>query len=103
MRAVLAFYPEILVIGEAPNGEEALQLVAEYQPDVVVMDLQLPVMDGLEATRLIKNRWPATKVIVLTMQSLRRAEALAAGADIFLLKDSEPEILWWAIRNDAMT
>jgi len=97
LRAVLAFYPEIVIIAEAQNGEEAVQLVAEQQPDVVVMDLEIPVMDGVETTRLIKVRWPATKVIVLTVQSLRRAEAIAAGADIFLLKGNGPELLQRAI------
>src|SRR4029450_11437286 len=81
LKAVLAFYPEVLVVGEAVNGEEAVQLVAEQRPHVVVMDLQIPVIDGVAATRLIKTRWPAIKVIVLTIQATRRNEAFAAGAD----------------------
>jgi DNA-binding NarL/FixJ family response regulator len=97
LKAVLAFYPEILVVGEAGNGQEAVQRVAEQQPHVVVMDLQMPGMDGVEATRLIKTRWPAIKVIVLTVQMTRRGEALAAGADTFLLKGNGPEALQNAI------
>lgn len=85
-KALLAFAPQIEVIAEASNGQEAVQLVAEKQPDVVLMDAQMPVMDGLEATRLIKDRWPQVKVIVFTMFPSRRAEALAVGADHFLLK-----------------
>ena len=97
LKAILAFYPEILVVGEAANGQEAVRLVAEQQPDVVVMDLQMPVMDGVEATRLIKRQWPAIKVIMLTVQSVRRGEAFVAGADHFLLKGNGPEALQQAI------
>jgi DNA-binding NarL/FixJ family response regulator len=97
LKALLAFYPEILVVGEAVNGEEALQLVVEHLPQVVVMDLQMPVMDGVAATRLIKTQWPAIKVIILTVQAARRSEALAAGADTFLLKGNGPEVLPQAI------
>jgi DNA-binding NarL/FixJ family response regulator len=99
LKAVLAFYPEILVVGEAVNGQEAVQLVAEQLPHVVVMDLQMPVMDGVEATHLIKSRWPAIKVIVLTVQATRRGEALAAGAATFLLKGDGLEALQQAILN----
>lgn len=97
LKAILAFYPEVLIIGAAANGREALRLVAEQAPDVVVMDLQMPVMDGVEATRLIKQQWPAIKVIVLTVQATRRAEAFVAGADYFLLKGNRPEALQQAI------
>lgn len=97
LRAILTFYPEILVVGQAVNGQEALWLIAQQQPDVVVMDLQMPVMDGVEATRQIKQHWPAIKVIVLTVQATRRAEALDAGADHFLLKGNGPEALQQAI------
>lgn len=97
LKALLAFYPEVLVVGEAVNGQEAVWLIGEHQPDVVVMDLQMPVMDGVEATRLIKGQWPAIKVIVLTVQAARRAEAFGAGADHFLLKGNGPEALQQAI------
>ena len=99
LKALLAFYPEILVVGEAVNGEEAIQSIVEQQPQVVVMDLQMPMMDGVTATRQIKTRWPAIKVIILTVQATRRSEALAAGADIFLLKGNGPEALQHAILN----
>jgi DNA-binding NarL/FixJ family response regulator len=86
LRALLATWPEIEVVGEAADGREAVRLVEECQPDVVLMDARMPVMDGLEATRLIKGRWPEVKVVVLTMYAAYRAEALAAGADAFLVK-----------------
>jgi DNA-binding NarL/FixJ family response regulator len=97
LQAILAFYPEILVVGEAVNGQEAVQLVTKQQPDVVIMDLQMPTMDGMEATRLIKGQWPTVKVIVLTIQAARRVEAFRAGADHFLLKGNGPEALQQAI------
>lgn len=97
LKAILAFYPEMVVVGEAVNGQEAVWLIGEHQPDVVVMDLQMPVLDGVEATRLIKRQWPAIKVIVLTVQAARRAEAFGAGADHFLLKGNGPEALQQAI------
>lgn len=97
LKAILAFYPEILVVGEALNGQEAVAWITKQQPDVVVMDLQMPVMDGVEATRLIKRQWPDIKVIVLTVQAARRAEAFVAGADHFLLKGNGPEALQYAI------
>ena len=89
--------PAILVVGEAVNGPAAVEQIAKQQPDVVIMDLQMPVMDGVEATRLIKRQWPAIKVIVLTVQAARRAEGLVAGADHFLLKGYGPEALQRAI------
>ncbi len=97
LKALLTFYPAILIVGEAMNGVEAVRLAAEQQPDVVIMDLQMPVMDGIEATRLIKQQWPAIKVIVLTVQAARRGEAFAAGANHFLLKGNGPEALQRAI------
>ena len=74
------------VVGEAANGQEVLTQVAQWRPEVVVMDARMPVMDGFEATRQIKELWPAVRVVMLTMHPDGRAEALAAGADAYLLK-----------------
>jgi DNA-binding NarL/FixJ family response regulator len=103
LKAILTYFPQILVVGEAVDGKEAVQLTAEQEPQVVVMDLQMPVMDGVEATRQIKLRWPAIKVIVLTVQATRGAEALAAGADFFLLKGNGPDTLLNAILGRQVT
>jgi DNA-binding NarL/FixJ family response regulator len=68
-------------------------MVAKRQPDVVLMDMQMPVMDGLEATKCIKERWPAVRVIALTMYPRYRVEAVSIGVDAFLLKGSPTEAL----------
>src|SRR5918912_2083915 len=79
LRALLATWPEVEVVGEATNGQEAVRLVEECHPAAVLMDLQMPVMDGLQATRLIKHRWPDVNVSVLTLHATERLAALEAG------------------------
>jgi DNA-binding NarL/FixJ family response regulator len=94
----------ISVVGEAGNGEAAVSVVAAHQPDVVLMDIRMPGMDGLEATRLITRRSPsAPKVVMLTTFDLDDYvyEALRAGASGFLLKDSPRHDLIAAIRAAA--
>ena len=86
LKALLATAPLVQVVGEAADGREAILLLTELQPEVVLMDASMPVMDGLEATRLVKAQWPEVRVIILTIHSALRAEALAAGADVFLVK-----------------
>jgi len=92
--------PEIQVVGEARDGEEAIRLMELHQPEVVVMDACMPGMSGVEATRLIKERWPLVKVVMLTMYSDRRQAALEAGVDIFLNKGCVAEKLFDAILNE---
>jgi DNA-binding NarL/FixJ family response regulator len=99
LRALLATHPGIEVIGEAGDGREALRLVEERRPDAVLMDAKMPTMDGLTATRLIKERWPEVRVIVLTMYGSHKAEAVAAGADAFLVKGCLPDELLGAIQK----
>jgi DNA-binding NarL/FixJ family response regulator len=88
------------VVGDAANGEEAVTLVARLHPDVVLMDIRMPVLDGIEATRRISRIAPRTAVLVLTTYDLDEYvfAALEAGASGFLLKDSVPEELIAAIR-----
>lgn len=97
LRALLATWPEADVIAEARDGGEAIEQVEKYRPHVVLMDIQMPSMDGLQATRQIKQRWPEVKVIALTMYATYRAEAMVAGADAFLLKGDPAEELWETI------
>jgi DNA-binding NarL/FixJ family response regulator len=97
LRALLAMRQEIEIVGEAADGRQAVQMVRERQPDVVLMDARMPHMDGLEATRQIKARWPEVRVVAVTMYVSRRAEAQAAGVDGFLRKGGPVEELLSAI------
>ena len=97
LRCLLALSPQIDIVGEAVDGQEVLDLVAECHPNVVLMDIEMPVMNGLEATRCIKNRWPDVRVIVLTMYAMHRADAFVSGADMFLVKGCACETLCNAI------
>ena len=103
LRALFATCPDLEVVGEAADGSEALGLVARERPDVAVMDLRLPVLDGLQATRRIKQRWPGVRVLVLTLDAEARDEALAAGADAFVAKGDPEDALLKAIRALAGT
>ena len=97
--AFLQIQPGIEVVGEAADGKEALRLVASVQPDGVLMDVRMPGMDGLEATRLIKGRWPQVKVIVLSLYAAYQDEALSQGADAFLVKGRPVKDLLDILRN----
>jgi DNA-binding NarL/FixJ family response regulator len=91
------------VVGAAADGAEAVELAAEHRPQVVLMDLLMPVLDGVEATRRIVGSDPAVHVVVLTSFSDRERilEALDAGAIGFLMKDAEPDELYRGIRAAA--
>ena len=93
----------ITVVGEAANGEAAVSVAAAHHPDVVLMDIRMPGMDGLEATRLLTRGSPAPKVVMLTTFDLDEYvyEALRAGASGFLLKDSPRADLIAAVRAAA--
>lgn len=94
--SMLRMEPDIRVVGEAADGSEAVRQVQAWKPDVVLMDLQMPRMGGIQATRRIREDFPQTRVIVLTTfdQDDMVFEAIAAGADAYLLKDaSETDIL----------
>jgi DNA-binding NarL/FixJ family response regulator len=95
--------PDIEVAGEAADGEQALAVAAATTPDVVLMDLSMPVLDGVAATRLLLAELPRTSVIALTSFSDRQrvTDVLAAGATGYLLKDSRPQDLLAAVRAAA--
>jgi two-component system NarL family response regulator len=86
LMSCLSLKAGIKVTAEAANGLEALALVRRDPPDVILMDLQMPAMDGLTATRVIKKNWPQIKIIALTMYPHYESEAWSAGADAFLVK-----------------
>lgn len=103
LRSYFATTPDIEVIGEASNGAQAITLAQELMPDVVLMDLLMPGMDGIEATRQIKAKLPSTEVIVLTSyhEDENIFPAIRAGALSYLLKDIDPDELSDAIRLAA--
>jgi DNA-binding NarL/FixJ family response regulator len=86
VRALLSTWQRGGEIHEAGNGREAVRLVEEFRPHLVLLDVRMPGMDGIEATRQIKARWPQVKVVVLSMYVENQNEALAAGADAFVGK-----------------
>jgi DNA-binding NarL/FixJ family response regulator len=102
-RVLVDVAADMEVVGEAADGAEAVALVAAHGPDVVLMDIRMPVLDGIEATRAITAASPATKVLILTTFDLDEYvyAALRAGASGFLLKDTRPEELLAGIRTIA--
>ena len=99
----LQAFDDLELVGEATNGAEAVRLCGETQPDVVLMDMRMPVMDGLEATRSIMEQWPATRIIAFTSFKERDLvyNVLQAGAIGYLMKDVSPEELAASIRMAA--
>ena len=103
LRVFLGYDPELAVVGEAADGAEAVQLARELHPDVVLMDLLLPVMDGIAATAVIRRELPETEVIALTsaLESKLVVGAVKAGAIGYLLKDTQAAELRRAIKAAA--
>jgi DNA-binding NarL/FixJ family response regulator len=91
----------VVVVGEAATGEEAIERARELTPDVVFMDVRMPGMDGIEATRRIRQAAPTTKIILITIDESRGAisDAIQAGVSGYLLKDASPDALVDAARN----
>jgi DNA-binding NarL/FixJ family response regulator len=100
LRKILDAEPEITVVGEAADGEDAIAEARRHRPDLVLMDIRMPVLDGIEATRRIVRAQPATRVMILTTFGLDEYiyEALRAGASGFMLKDAPPEEIAAAVR-----
>lgn len=100
LRALLERQPNLEVVGEGENGREAIELVASLKPDVVVMDVGMPVLNGIEATKSIVTQHPTTAVVILSMyvDESYIMRALKAGARGYLLKDSAPADLIGAIQ-----
>jgi DNA-binding NarL/FixJ family response regulator len=103
LRTLLSAQPDFLVVGEAANGQEALRLSASLHPQVALMDLRMPVLDGVAATRRLHDEQPEVRVIVLTTFDDDETvfDGLRAGAVGYLLKDTPSERLFEAIRATA--
>jgi DNA-binding NarL/FixJ family response regulator len=101
LRALLSSDPELEVVGEAEDGQEATRCVEKLKPSLVLMDLSMPRMNGMDAIREIKKRSPATKILVLTVHKTDEyiVATLQAGADGYVLKDSTNTELRMAIKN----
>ncbi|MDO5697922.1 MAG: response regulator transcription factor [Dermatophilus congolensis] len=101
LRLFVEAAPDMEVVGEAANGAVAVRQCAALAPDVVLMDMQMPVMDGIEATRIITGEFPATKVIAVTTFATAETvvPALRAGASGYIVKDTAPAELVQAIRD----
>jgi DNA-binding NarL/FixJ family response regulator len=99
-RMILDARPDIVVVGEAGDGTEAVALVSEHQPDVLLLDIRMPNMDGIEATRRIVSLGSSTSILILTTFDLDEYvhDAIRGGASGFLLKDVRPNELVDAIR-----
>jgi NarL family two-component system response regulator LiaR len=103
LKAFLATEDDIEVVGEASNGREAVEVVGKLQPDVVLMDLVMPELDGIGATTAIKQQWPHVDVIAMTsfIEDEKVFGAMRAGAGGYVLKDADPDDVVKAIRSAA--
>jgi DNA-binding NarL/FixJ family response regulator len=99
--SILSPHADIEIVGQAVDGHEAIAEVDGLHPDVVLMDSQMPEMDGIETTRCIKKHLPEIKILFLTVHTSNIEEALAAGADDYLMKDCGRGRLLKAIRELA--
>lgn len=100
LKMILSLHEEIAIVGEAGNGEELLALICDQQPDVVLMDVRMPVMDGIEALKVVKQTYPRVKVIILTTfdEDEYIFSGLKFGADGYVLKDSNSNEIIKAIK-----
>lgn len=103
IRNILSRSNEICVIGEASNGAEAIQLISELTPDVLVLDMEMPVMDGVEVARQLQSKGAPVRILVLSAYDDRQyiQEMLNLGAAGYLIKDEAPEVIVDAVQGIA--
>jgi DNA-binding NarL/FixJ family response regulator len=103
LKSLIALQNDMEIVGEAENGQDAVSKTRMLPPDVILMDVSMPVMDGIEATRRIIAELPDTKILALSMSSdaRTRSDMMRAGARKYLLKDGDIEELTAAIRDAA--
>jgi len=103
LSTLLPLLDAIDVVGEAENGQEAIELATTLRPDVIIMDVEMPIMDGLAATRLIKQKCPQCRIVILSIHNdeAARAKARLAGADDFVDKGAPLTTLLQAIQTNS--
>jgi DNA-binding NarL/FixJ family response regulator len=99
VRGLLAHLTDFEIVGEAADGHEAVRRAAELRPDLVLMDVSMPVIDGIEATRRILTRDPRIRVVIMTVSRGRERDAYRAGAAAHILKDADPGELIRCLRQ----
>ncbi len=99
--ALVGTWPEVEIVGEVSDGIAVLLFLEESGADVVLLDVRMPKLDGIETTREINRRWPEVKVVVLSMYPYARGEALDAGASAFFIKGESPQDIRAAIGAQA--
>ena len=99
LQRILRAHPDIEVVAEAADGLEAIAKAEELRPDVILMDAQMPGIDGVETTRWIKELQPNTRILIMAVHATHIDPALDAGADAYLIKDSSRQELVEAIRK----
>ncbi len=97
---IIGNQPDLEIVGQAEDGFEAFQLTRELEPDLVIMDIQMPISDGIEATALIRSQSPQTKILILTVQEDQDSlfSAIKAGANGYMLKSASPQEFIKSIR-----
>jgi two-component system, NarL family, response regulator DegU len=100
LKRIIGFEEDFAIVGEAENGDKALKLLNTFKPDVILLDLNMPLMNGIETLKRIKEQWNFIKVIMLTIENDRKTihEAIDIGADGYMLKDSAGTEIVSAIR-----
>ncbi|MEO0900021.1 MAG: response regulator transcription factor [Bacteroidota bacterium] len=103
VKSILTHQPVFNVIGEATNGKELIRMVEMNPPDMAIVDISMPEMDGIEASRIIKNKWPHVKIIILSMLDNYKVikQAKEIGVDGFLAKNMGQEELFFAVEKIA--
>lgn len=103
LKACLSFYDDIVIVGSTDDGSDALNKAIELKPDVILMDISMPTMNGIDATEIITEQLPETKVLILSMHSNPEfvKSAIQAGAVGYLLKDTTSEEIYYAIKAVA--
>jgi len=101
LRSLFEDYPEFDVIAEAEDGDEAVEMLEHIQPDLILMDIGLPRMNGIDATRIIKEKYPKIKVVILTSHTDEKevTQCLEAGADAYAIKDIKTDYLKMVIQS----